>query len=388
MPSLRTWMPLLVGLTPIAAANCFSSAEHCEATSTCGASSARDAEESVGGRSGASSGPAGQAADAGHISAAGTSEAEGGDSFEGNAGASFGLPCGGTCTGATPVCNELTDRCVECTVREQCGGASPSCNPSTGTCVECVAKDDCADEEHRFCDVTTAHCAACLSSVDCQSAATAKCSAGACTACTDDADCIHVPGKGVCSAGACVQCTGDNFSACGASGATPLVCDSLAHRCSPNKQASSGPCQPCVSDAHCGPGQACVQDFFGVPAKAIGYFCHWIEGGPAGPAPCAADRRPYVAVVPGALSIDGERHDVCALSVSTCVARNEFRVKSCTVGTQPSDLSCGMDAPKDAKCVNFGASASRCTMTCASSADCPPPFSCNLGVTPAVCNLN
>jgi len=284
----------------------------------------------------------------------------------------------------------MTAECVQCLKRADCKLPTPACDTISNECVECVAATDCAERSKPFCDRATDKCVACLKQADCTDPAASACKAGACTACSKDEDCSNIAGKGVCDAGACVQCTGKKFAACGQDAGSNLVCDSLARTCTTNKQSSAGLCQPCVSDAQCGAGQMCVLDQFGAPAKAVGYFCHWKKGDTANGAPtsCVASGRPYVGTQVNAKSIDGAVSDVCTLSVSTCIARNQFRSKDCGVASAPSDSACGVSPPNDAKCAAFDATNLRCTMTCLSDDDCPSPSTCNTGQTPAVCNLN
>jgi hypothetical protein len=188
-----------------------------------------------------------------------------------------------------------------------------------------------------------------------------------------------------------VQCTGAKFAACGLSMGTPLVCDSLKHTCSSNKQTSAGLCQSCVSDAQCTAGKVCVLDKFGTPSKDVGYFCHWKQGDTAAgaPADCFSMGQPDVGVQKNGVSIDGVTSDICTLRSSTCVALNEFSSKNCANPVLPDDSLCGVSPPKDAKCAQVGASTNyRCTMTCGSDDDCPSSFTCNKGVSPFVCSLN
>jgi hypothetical protein len=347
-------------------------------------------------------GTSGTAGSAGHSGASGQSGASGrggeqagttnGGSSDGGAseGGTGGMPpCQGTCGGATPVCKAETDTCVECIEKSQCAEPKPACDTATNACVECTEKADCKDITKPFCDNAAEQCVACLQQSDCKDPTLSRCDAGACEPCTIDTDCSDIAGKGVCDAGTCVQCTGTKFTACGNNAGTPLVCDSLMRTCTTSKQHSSGLCQPCVTDAQCNAGEMCVLDRFDTPSKDVGYFCHWKQGDVAdgAPADCTAGGQPYVGVQTNAVSIDGASSDICSLAVSTCVARNEFRSKDCTVAAAPDDVVCGVSPPKDAKCALFGVNTYRCTVTCGSDDDCPSPFTCNIGVTPAVCSF-
>jgi hypothetical protein len=292
---------------------------------------------------------------------------------------------------AKPVCDAATNTCVQCTKGSECTDSTkPACDTGTNSCVECVGNGDCKGSTKPLCDTTGAHCVACLKQADCTSPTASACNANVCTACTTDAECSNIAGKGVCDAGTCVQCTGKKFAACGQDSGTPLVCDSLKRTCTTSKQQSAGLCQTCVTDAQCKAGQICVLDKFGNPAQDVGYFCHWKKGDTANGAPsdCFATGKPYAGTQVNATSVDGSVADVCSLSVSTCVARNQFKSKDCAVASAASDAVCGFAPTKDSKCAQVPSSTSyRCTMTCTSDEDCPTG-TCDTGAAPSVCTFN
>jgi len=357
--------------------------------------------ESAGGSGGALGGAGangGNLGEAGNAAASGVADTDGGSSGASDAAGAGGAsgaagepPCNGDCGGETPVCDAVTDTCVECSKPTDCKAPRRACDAAKGECVECVTAADCADRSKPFCDRSAGKCVACLEQADCTDPAASACHAGACSACSKDEECANTANKGVCDAGTCVQCTGKKFAACGQDSGTPLVCDSLSRTCTTNKLASAGLCETCVSDAHCSPGQQCVLDKFGSPAKSVGYFCHWKKGDLANgaPADCASTGRPYSSTQVNVLSIDGNSSDICTLLVSTCVARNQFKSKDCTVTNAPSDAACGVAPAVDSKCAAVPSSSSyRCTMTCASSDDCPAPFTCKTGAATPVCSFD
>jgi hypothetical protein len=395
--------------------------------SACGSSTCADRGNCTenGGSGGLPAGSAGQTTsgasgdDNGGASGVGASSGtagHGGGAHAGGAGLAgeAGAPaCDGECKGTTPVCDAASNTCVGCLKASDCKATKPFCDTASSTCVECVKSTDCKsptkpacdttsntcvacvgnvdckDAAKPFCDQAAAQCVACLKSADCTDAKASVCSAGACTACTADADCSNIAGKGVCDAGTCVQCTGKKFAACGLDNGTPLVCDSLMRMCTPNKQHSVGLCQPCVADAQCNAGEMCVLDKFGTPSKDVGYFCHWKKGDTANGAPsdCFASGKPYSGTQIGAVSIDGDISDLCTLRVSTCLARNQFGAKDCKVSNLPSDAMCGFSPAKDSKCAQVPSSSSyRCTMACSTTDDCPQ-FACDTGASPSVCAL-
>jgi len=373
------WVLGGIGAAASSVSGCSSS---CSDTGSCGTYAPPTGGMGNAGSSGTGHGGAGGAhgggsssGESGTSGASGTSGTTGaGDSGEaGTAGAAGTAPCDGKCSGTTSVCLAATNACVECTDSSQCAAPKPACKDITKP----------------FCDTTAGQCVACLKQADCTTATASACNAGACAACAKDADCSNIAGKGVCDAGTCVQCTGNKFTACGNNAGTPLVCDSLKRTCTANTQHSVGLCQTCVTDAQCNAGEMCVLDKFSSPSKDVGYFCHWKQGDTTdgAPADCTAGGRPYIGIQKNATSIDGTASDICTLAVSTCTALNQFRAKDCTVASAPSDAVCGVSPPNDAKCMQFGSTTYRCTVTCGSDDDCPSPFPCDPGVSPRVCNF-
>ncbi|MGC4070822.1 MAG: hypothetical protein QM784_40335 [Polyangiaceae bacterium] len=197
--------------------------------------------------------------------------AKGGTSSTG--GTTTKVPCNGTCSGTTPVCDTNTDKCVACLASTDCKDSSKSVCAPSNVCVECTQSTDCKDATKPVCNPASNACVGCLANTDCKTATAARCDTGTntCTPCQSDNDCTQITGKGVCNAGSCVQCTGKKYTACGQLEGKALVCDSVAQTCTTDKKAaSSGLCQPCVSDAQCPAGQLCHQQMF--DGKPVGYF--------------------------------------------------------------------------------------------------------------------
>ena len=329
----------------------------------------------------------------------GTSGA-GGNATGGQGGTSAGgtsatSACSPACSGAKPVCNESAKTCVECTGDGNCSGSKPACNTGTNTCVQCIKDGNCSGSTP-LCDTSTNICVQCKSNLDCTSATASLCSSGTCSPCAQNNDCSNITGKNVCRTtsnndagtgpGTCVQCTGTNYSACGQSSGTPIVCDSLKNTCSTSTQHSAGLCQTCVSDAQCAAGELCAEQTFN--NASVGYFCFYKQGDTTNgaPADCTLTGRPYVKVLT-TNSVDGQTAALCTLRTSTCQALNEFSSKDCGNSGAPSDTLCGFAPGADSKCTAFGTSQFRCTVTCASDDDCKTGFTCNTGVNPNVCNL-
>ena len=358
---------------------CSNAADDCQNTGTCdpvgGSSAAGTATgakggSQVGGNSstgGSTAGDSGSAAGGSSAAGKGGSMAAAGEAGAGGVGGK--LPCDGACAAPKPVCDEPAD-----------------------TCVECLEEGDCAAGVKKKCDTTAKACVECLAATDCSDAKLAKCDAGACAKCTSNDDCAHVAGKTVCdtAAGECVQCTGKDYASCGMSAGKPLVCDSKARTCTNTKEHSGGLCSPCVADAQCGLGQLCAKEQFGAPKQDVGYFCFWQQGAAIGGAPddCTLPtNRPYVSTLKNQTSIDSAAATICGLRTSTCVARNQFSSKDCSTASASDDNKCGFAPTKDSKCLPFGASQFRCTITCGSDDDCPVNFPCDTNAPNPVCKL-
>jgi hypothetical protein len=283
----------------------------------------------------------------------------------GEAGAGMVLPCDGACGGDTPICHEPSSTCVECLEPAHCSAPTDLCDTASSTCVECLEPTECAD------------------------ASASRCNAGSCSPCQNNTDCAHIPGKSVCDAGQCVQCTGTDYAACGKQDNVQLVCNSLTKTCSSSKEKSAGLCDPCVSDAQCLPGRICMMERYGTPAQDLGYRCFWQQGADEGGAPddCAATGRPYVDILSDQISIDGVQADICGHRAASCTAMKEFGSKNCATNNAADDTKCGVDPPNDAKCVTFGVTQYRCTVTCLGHEDCPNGSNCDQSGSPWFCTL-
>ncbi len=346
----------------------------------------------------------------------------------------------GDCTGELPYCITGANRCGECTTSEDCPPDAPLCEPGTSTCVRCLEDTDCGAPTASLCSAN--RCAPCVRNEDCAHVTDAQggslpiCEAGECRECATNADCISpdaprcdqtyrcapcqlnddcegIEGAdgeafGVCDLSAgeaqaqCVECTGADYEACGTSGGTPLVCNSLERRCSTALEGSAVTCGGCVSDAQCSDGRLCVEQVF--EGQSVGYFCLYREDTLGD---CQAQGRPYVASIAGISSVDGVDATVCGLAVSTCPARQDYRTKDCGLGEvaggaggasgapvmaggggssgsagadallRPELSLCGFAAPDDARCVPWGEQLYRCTMRCVSTDDCLPGSTCD-----------
>ncbi len=195
------------------------------------------------------------------------------------------------CTGSTPYCDAVTNKCVGCAVDTDCPAATPICDPGTktcracagnsdcktgvcatgtsdplkGQCVQCQASTDCAAPA--ICDTKNDTCVGCTDGTMCsnpapvcgsnqqcrgcqatsecpkgQTCATSGSLAGSCVGCASSASCSGVTPVCDGNAGACMGCTGDNASG------TTYACPDPAHpACQPASASASlaGSCTQC-----------------------------------------------------------------------------------------------------------------------------------------------
>ena len=308
------------------------------------------------------------------------------------------VQCAGNqnCDNTNPFCDVTRNICVACLNDQQCGGAQPHCDLARNVCVECTGDTQCSGSK-RFCDLGPKICVECLASANCTSPTASLCLAGTCSPCAANNDCSHIAGKGICTAaladadagaetGTCVECSGTEYAACSGDAGTGRVCDSLTNTCSDELEHSAGLCQPCVSDAQCALGELCVE--LKVNGVSAGHFCFWKQGDAANgaPADCTLEH-PYVKIVEGAVSIDGNSATICGLRVSSCTALNQYSQTSCASATNSAkDSLCGVAPGVDSKCQTYGTQ-HLCTVTCLSDFDCKLGVSCNTGVNPNVCKF-
>lgn len=165
-------------------------------------------------------------------------------------------PCGITCSGATPVCDESRRRCVQCNASETdaCGADTPVCN--VDICVQCTRDSDCGPERP-LCDTNENRCVTCLG------AERGSCT-GATPACDDQTqECVE------CSQGQTEACTG-----------TRPQCEADLHRCVEclRNEDCSSPARPrcadyacagCRSNADCRDSQATVCDLSGECVQCV-----------------------------------------------------------------------------------------------------------------------
>ena len=261
-------------------------------------------------------------------------------------------PCGMPCTGATPVCNEGTGECVECTAgaTAACSGATPVCDTATSECVACLANSDC----------TTAGASECALATH------------TCVGCTADAACAGRAGTTACdpTRGECVQCTGTNRTACGAN-----VCDVAARTCATSAVGSANLCENCVSDVQCQAGQVCVAMSGGTPTRVLGHYCLWREAATEVGAPNGAcsRTRPYAQGAERS-ALEAGMVRVCEPRIASCDALVDFSspTATCTPAAPAvANATCGATDVDDGYCQFFDVASNRCTVGCTTFEDCP-----------------
>jgi len=252
----------------------------------------------------------------------------------------------------TPVCNEDTGLCVQCTPDEanECGGDTPFCDRFE--CVACVADSDCTDPTEAKCDDMLKEC----------------------VECDDRAQCDNVEGflgtANACSEGECVDCTPESEDASCPGDPVWFVCDPDTNTCTSTPAGSRAECETCVFDSECGDGGVPSEDFRCVPMyypdestrfpDADTGFCLKIFE----PGGC---QRPYAVPITDRQSLsDSTLRSYCGIdeALTTCPAVNALRADDeCPGG---DDAEC----PTGGLCRDLGLP-NRCTYLCGLPAQCP-----------------
>ncbi len=169
-----------------------------------------------------------------------------------------------TDTPETPVCETMSDACVECLSATHCD-ESELCAPDF-TCVGCLADTDC--EGSLVCDPESRDCVGCLVDTDCEGGLVCSEDNECVDECNSDADCIALdPTQPVCDEGVCVECAFDSDCedglVCAATNTCEPECESDADctgaavpACDPDAMI----CVECVTDEHCEDGETCLGD--------------------------------------------------------------------------------------------------------------------------------
>lgn len=192
------------------------------------------------------------------------------------------------CSGATPICNTATGKCVGCLPdRDNCGPGS-YCNESNTCVVGCAEDKDCASDGGAtlVCDENTHQCVGCSEAPDCP--AGSICEQGACVpGCTEE----HACADGLsCCDGQCFDTTSDPEH-CGGCQACPAPASAHASPVCSNSVCGFGLCEPGYGDCNNDPADGCEADLQGqsecpcVPGSQAN--CYEGPASTLGQGPCA-----------------------------------------------------------------------------------------------------
>ena len=254
-------------------------------------------------------------------------------------------PCGGVCSGATPVCDLSAGVCVECVGSGDCAGGV--CDPITNTCVECLGSGDCTEAGLLECELGTNTCVGCTETGQCGDVTASKCENNACGACRDDGDCAHLAGTPYCEEGTCVGCRpATEGEACRQGDGTVYSCDPSTFTCTTTEVGSVPDCGACASDSECPSGYGCVGMEFQGQGLDGGYCLLRLNAAPGGVCPL-----PYTGGVVTRSSLNGiQGVQYCGIleQFTTCAAiRARITSQGCTL---TMDDECGVVGLDDGLC--------------------------------------
>lgn len=323
--------------------------------------------------------------------------------------------CVEACEGDTPVCDEASGNCVECTQSSQCADGvchdfqcvqclanadcdSGACDVSSNTCVQCVSNlnciggqvcdtdnfacVDCLDTTdctgELLCKVETASadntCVACLGNADCDTADASRCgAANTCQSCQAAADCTHIAGAKQCEAGACVECT----PATQAADCDNKVCDPDNFTCTGIDIGSAIARELCEFDAQCLSNHACVP--LNYMSVFHGNYCmpRFVVGSPC--------EKPYGAGGLARTSVNGQNSSLfCMINeeLTTPEAIRDYNSQTCT-----TDIDCtSVGAVCAVRNPSSGDPTQICTYRCNGNNDCKTGSNC-VGADPSYCGV-
>ncbi len=210
------------------------------------------------------------------------------------------------CSGTTPVCASNTCRAcagdMECAMRMGTGACAMS-----GACVQCTTANATACvSPTSVCNDPTNRCVQCNVNVEC-SGTTPVCDSSMCRACMNAGDCVGREGTLACATtGACVECTATDTTACTGE---RTVCDTAATRCVLCTPGQEGNATACATNMD---GRACI-----VPTEGS-RFCGCLADSDCGDATsgrvCDSETRRCVA---GCAAGDGRNGCPMGLSCTT-----------------------------------------------------------------------
>lgn len=207
-----------------------------------------------------------------------------------------GEACGGACGGAAPVCEPLTDTCVECLDDADCSAAAPRC-AGANECVGCLTHADCPGGR---CDPATARCVECLRNTDCGHLASSRCDPTSltCSPCVSAADCAHIAGRPACVEGQCGPCHPTLGDDCGV-----YSCSEVTLECTDHLRGWSDIYTECETSTECTWGPCVLQRLVG-PDRHVCTALRYPEPDGCSPNFPVSQARP---------SIHGEVVEICML---------------------------------------------------------------------------
>lgn len=287
--------------------------------------------------------------------------------------------CDGECAGAAPVCEPLTETCVECVLDEHCPSSEPRCN-TAHACVECLSNVDCPGA---ICDASTARCVECLSNAHCGHLASSRCDPAtlACSPCLSDADCGQIPGRPACVAGQCGPCHPTMGDYCGS-----YSCSQETFECTDTVVSSLDLYNECEADSECEGWASCVLQSFVGPDRYV----------------CTRKLRHMDCMRPGYVGFPAEQHrltihgqflDLCAIrenwltydAAQVFVHYWWFGTEIATPDMAGYRCERSSDCPFGTYCrpMHFPdqpAPTNHCTITgCTGDVECPRSMSCRSG---------
>lgn len=237
--------------------------------------------------------------------------------------------CLATCSGATPICDSQTGRCVGCVSDANCSGDTPACSAATRTCVACTRDAHCEGDSPK-CDVAAEVCVGCLDTTDCSLPTAPSCNAATatCGVCTSHADCARFGATPDCDSGTCVACTAETEALrCGANS-----CNALTNTCTTTPRRSLTYCSACTSNSECPENAKCARQ----PSLEGGLAFTCLYN--ANSMPCGAATRPYANTASNTTDVEGRSVNVCYSSLNACGAVTAyFQGRSCSVSSPCPD---------------------------------------------------
>lgn len=268
------------------------------------------------------------------------------------------LPCNGACSGATPICQAASNRCVGCTEDGHCSATTPVCDLTLHACVACTKDANCPAATPA-CKLPGNVCVGCTSKAQC-SASKGVCAAdNTCVECLSSSDCTYSAAKPACKTGTktCVECV----TSADCKDPTKTVCDTSPTSTTPNT------CVGCLENSDCKDAakpqcnaatKACVACLSNTDCKTAGASkCDVTAGSPTVNTclPCSADA--------DCTQVTGKT----ACLIGTASAQNQ-----CVQCTVANETACGANScnPKTNGCSSTARGSRKTCYSCVADSEC------------------